>query len=59
MSNLSSSKAKQCCSTEYARVVREIGTCEMNTHSPEERHNCYRRTARESGRRAKACMASA
>lgn len=56
--NTSKTKAKRCCSTEYERVVRKIGACEMESNSSGERHACYRRAAKESGRRARACMAA-
>ena len=51
-------KAKKCCSKEYERLVRKIGSCEMESNTPGERHACYRKVARESGRHAKECMAS-
>jgi hypothetical protein len=50
-------KAKRCCSKEYGRLVRKIGSCEIESNSPGERHDCYRRAAKASGSRAKQCMA--
>lgn len=52
------SNAKKCCSNEYERLVRELDACEMETSTPSERHNCYRRAASESGRRSKECIAA-
>jgi hypothetical protein len=49
-------KAKRCCSEEYDNVVHKLGACEKNANTPEERHACYRREARESGRRSRQCM---
>jgi len=57
MMNAFKSKAKQCCSKEYERVVRQVGACEIESNSSAERHACYRRAARESGRRARGCIA--
>lgn len=51
-------KAKQCCSKEYERLVRQLGSCEMESNTAGERHNCYRKAAKVSGLRAKACMAA-
>lgn len=59
MMNAFKSKAKQCCSTEYERVVRQVAACEMEIESSAEKHACYRRAAKASGRRARACMAGA
>ena len=56
--NTFKSKAKQCCSSEYERLVGELDSCEMASGSSSEKHNCYRRAAKESGRRAKACIAA-
>lgn len=50
-------KAKRCCSLEHKQLVRRLGSCEMDSNSAGERHACYRRTAKESGNRAKACIA--
>ena len=50
-------KAKRCCSAEYERLVHKLGSCEKESNSPEERHDCYRQAARESGSRARKCIA--
>lgn len=55
--NAFKAKAKRCCAMEHERVAREVGTCEMASVNSDQRHDCYRRAARESGRRARACMA--
>ncbi len=57
--DVSKAKAKRCCSTEYDRLVRELGSCEMESNSSGERHNCYRRAAKQSGRRSRECMHAA
>lgn len=51
-------KAKPCCSKEYERLVRRLGACEMESNTAGERHACYRKTAKVSGLRAKACSAA-
>lgn len=56
MMNAFKSKAKRCCSREYERLVRRVGSCEMESNTSEERHACYRRVAKMSGRRAKQCI---
>jgi len=56
MINAFKSKAKRCCSTEYARLARRLGSCEMESNTSEEKHACYRRAAKTSGRRAKQCI---
>ena len=56
MKNKTSIKA--CCTTEKKRLMDELRTCDYGTSSPEERHLCYREAARQSGRRARACIAS-
>ena len=58
MMNAFKFKAKRCCSKAYERLVRKIGSCEMESNTPGERHACYRQVARASGRQAKACMVS-
>ncbi len=46
----------RCCSVENSRLVDALRTCDYCTESLEERHLCYRKAARHSGKRAKACM---
>lgn len=50
-------KAKRCCTQEHEQLVRQLGYCEMVSNNAGERHNCYRRAAKGSGARAKACIA--
>jgi hypothetical protein len=56
MMNALKSKAKRCCSTEHERLTHRLVSCEMESDTPEKRHACYRRVAKISGRRAKACI---
>jgi hypothetical protein len=56
MLNASRTKAKRCCSREHEQLVRRIGSCEIESNNTGQRHNCYRREAKNSGARAKACM---
>ena len=58
MMNAFKAKAKRCCSMEHERVSRKIGACEMETNNSDQRHDCYRQAAKESGRRARECMAA-
>ena len=57
MMNAFKTKAKRCCTKAYENLVRKLGFCEMESNTSEERHACYRQTAKESGRSAKECMA--
>ncbi len=50
-------RIKACCTTEKKRLMDELRQCDYGTSSPEERHLCYREAARQSGRRAKSCIA--
>ena len=59
MMNAFKSKAKRCCSREYERLVHKIGACEVESKTSNERHSCYRKAARESGTRARKCIAQA
>ena len=52
----SSSKGSKCCSMEKKELMREIEKCNFCTDNYEEFHNCYRKAARESGKRSRACM---
>lgn len=56
MMNAFKSKAKRCCTKEYERLTHRLGSCEIESNTPEERHTCYRRAAKTSGRRAKKCI---
>ena len=57
MINASIGKATRCCHQEYEQLVRQLGFCEMESNNDRERHDCYRREAKASGARAKACIA--
>jgi len=57
MMNAYKSKAKRCCTKEYDRLTHRLGSCEVEFNTPEQRHACYRRVAKTSGRQAKACIA--
>jgi len=56
MMNAFKAKAKRCCSKEYERLTHKLGSCEMESNTAGERHACYRKTAKESGVRAKQCI---
>lgn len=57
MRNAFITKSSRCCTQEHDLLVRKLGACEMESNTPGERHDCYRKAAKESGRRAKKCMA--
>ncbi len=57
MMNAFKSKAKRCCLRAYERLTDRLVSCEMESISSEQRHACYRRAAKISGRHAKACIA--
>ena len=57
MMNAFIGKSKRCCHQEHEQLVRKLGFCEMESNNASERHDCYRREAKESGARAKACIA--
>lgn len=46
----------RCCSVENHRLKDVLRTCDYCTESLEERHLCYSKAARDSGKRAKACI---
>ncbi|MEH0021839.1 MAG: hypothetical protein V6Z89_19450 [Desulfobacter sp.] len=50
--------AKACCAVEKERLVEELRACDYGSTNLEARHLCYRRVAKESGRRAKQCLIS-
>jgi hypothetical protein len=52
----SPSKASSCCALEKKRLMAELKQCDFCTSDYEAFHRCYRKAARESGERAKACM---
>jgi hypothetical protein len=57
MMNAFKSKAKRCCTIAYEGLTHRLVSCEMESNTPEQKHACYRRAAKISGRRAKACIA--
>lgn len=57
MLNAFVAQSQRCCQQERERLVRHLGVCEMESNNPAERHDCYRRAAKVSGDRSKACMA--
>ncbi len=48
----------KCCSLEKQRLMEELRKCDLCSTSYAEFQRCYSETARESGRRARACMNS-
>lgn len=54
----SSMNAKNCCSMEKKRLMRELEKCNFCSDDYESFHNCYRAAARESGKRSKSCILS-
>ncbi len=51
-------EARACCVLEKERLVEELRSCDYDTTSPEERHNCFRWAAKKSGQRSKECLIS-
>lgn len=58
MESESLKKAKQCCSHEQDRLMRNLSSCDSQFETPAERHRCYRVAAKRSGRRSRKCMIS-
>jgi hypothetical protein len=50
--------ARKCCTREKDRLVKELSHCDVNAQNPEERHQCYRSAAKNSGRRSRKCLIS-
>ena len=48
--------AKSCCAKEKTRLTSVLFECDYGTGSLEERHQCYLKAAKESGKRARECM---
>ena len=57
MMNAFKFKTKRCCSAAHERLMHQLGACEKESNSFAERHACFRKAAKASGRRARACMA--
>jgi len=49
-------KARSCCSSEKRRLIDALESCDFCSDNYEEFHNCYRKAARKSGERARACI---
>ena len=58
MADLLNIGARQCCTREKDRLVKELTECDFNAQSLEERHRCYRSAAKSSGRRSRKCLIS-
>ena len=50
--------AKTCCSDEKDRLMKVLFECDYGTQSIEDRHLCYQKAAKQSGQRARACLAA-
>jgi len=57
MRHFTESGAKACCTDEKDRLMQDLYVCDYCTTSLEDRHHCYQRAAKESGRRARQCLA--
>jgi hypothetical protein len=49
-------KSRDCCLKEKKRLVKTLRTCDLWSPGSEERHNCYRNAARESGQHSRQCI---
>ncbi len=49
-------KARSCCSMEKQRLMDALEQCDLSSDNYEDFHDCYRKAARESGERARACI---
>ena len=58
MSDSRRSDAKNCCSTERKRLVKDIRKCDFCSTDWEEHHRCLSAAAKESHRRSHVCMTS-
>ncbi len=50
--------SKECCFLEKERLMDVLFACDYCTESIEERSNCYKKAAKDSGRRSKECLIS-
>ena len=48
--------AKACCTNEKNRLMDVLFECDYCTESVQERHLCYQKAAKESGKRARECL---
>jgi hypothetical protein len=53
-----SSNPSKCCSMEKKKLMAELEKCNFCTEDYEAFHDCYRKAARESGQRSRACLSS-
>lgn len=56
MQNSMNIQSKACCFHEKERLMDVLFACDYCTESMEERHLCYRKAAKESGRRSRECL---
>jgi hypothetical protein len=56
MNDAFKNKKKRCCSLEHDRLVHQLGACEKESNTSQDRHRCYRKAAKVSGSRARQCM---
>ena len=54
----SSSNASKCCSVEKKKLMTELEKCNFCSDDYEAFHDCYRKAARDSGERSRACIIS-
>ncbi|MFZ0133983.1 MAG: hypothetical protein WAK95_15700 [Desulfobacterales bacterium] len=57
MSTSETRKAARCCSMEKQQLTEEIRQCDFCSDTYDELHDCYRSAARDSGLRARCCLA--
>jgi hypothetical protein len=58
MADVLNIRARQCCTREKDRLVKELRKCDSSAQSPEERHQCYRSAAIKSGSNSRQCLIS-
>lgn len=58
MADVSNINARNCCTRERNRLVKELRKCDSSAQSPEERHQCYRSAAMKSGSNSRQCLIS-
>lgn len=56
MRNSINIKSKECCSLEKKRLTEVLRACDYCSESIEERHWCFKKAAKESGRRSRECL---
>jgi len=58
MADVLNIRARQCCTREKNRLVKELRKCDYSAQNPEERHQCYRSAAIKSGAKSRHCLIS-